>query len=63
LNKFVEGEDYYFSDDGLMILTKEYLLRRRYCCGKKCLNCPYDHINVPKNGDNRLIYNRNRRRK
>ncbi len=62
MNKFVEGEDYYFNDDGLMVLTKRYLLKRGYCCGKKCENCPYDHINVPKNGNDKVIYNRNRRK-
>lgn len=25
-------------------LTKEFLIQRGYCCGHKCINCPY----VPK---------------
>ena len=39
-----EGEDYYF-DDGLMVLTGRYLLRRGYCCEQGCRHCPYgfDH--------------------
>ncbi len=37
---FVEGRDYYF-ENGLMILTAEFLLRRGYCCGNGCRNCPY----------------------
>jgi len=35
-----EGEDYYF-EDGLMVLTARYLLRRGYCCEKGCRHCPY----------------------
>ena len=35
-----EGEDYYF-EDGLMVLTAQYLLRRGYCCEQGCRNCPY----------------------
>ena len=40
-NKLTEGKDYYLNDKGLMVLTKEYLLKRKKCCGKKCINCPY----------------------
>jgi 23S rRNA (cytidine1920-2'-O)/16S rRNA (cytidine1409-2'-O)-methyltransferase len=36
----VEGRDYYF-EDGLMVLTAEYLLDRGYCCGNGCRHCPY----------------------
>ena len=35
-----EGEDFYF-ENGLMVLTASYLLRRGYCCGNGCRNCPY----------------------
>jgi len=38
-----EGEDYYF-EDGLMVLTARYLLRRGYCCEQGCLNCPYGFV-------------------
>ncbi len=37
---FVEGLDFYF-EDGLMVLTRRYLLNRGYCCGNQCRNCPY----------------------
>ena len=45
--KFDEEEDYYFSSDGLVVFTAEYLLQRGYCCGNGCRNCPYDYKNVP----------------
>ena len=38
--EFREGVDYYF-DNGLMVLTAEFLLRRGYCCGRGCRHCPY----------------------
>ena len=38
---FVEGLDFYF-DEGLMVLTRRYLLNRGYCCDNGCRLCPYD---------------------
>jgi hypothetical protein len=37
---FVEGLDFYF-EEGLMVLTRRYLLNRGYCCDNKCRHCPY----------------------
>ncbi len=37
----VEGIDYYFNEDGLMVLTKHYLTKRGYCCESGCTHCPY----------------------
>jgi len=39
-DNFIEGIDYYF-ENGLMVLTANYLLKRGYCCGNGCRNCPY----------------------
>ena len=36
-----EGEDFIYNDQGLMVFTKDYHLKRGYCCESKCLNCPY----------------------
>jgi hypothetical protein len=36
-----EGVDYYFNEQGLLVFTKEYLLKRGYCCKNGCRNCPY----------------------
>jgi hypothetical protein len=38
-----EGEDYYF-EDGLMVLTARYHLRRGYCCEQGCRHCPYGFV-------------------
>ena len=37
---FVEGLDFYF-EDGLMVLTRRYLLNRAFCCDSGCRHCPY----------------------
>jgi hypothetical protein len=36
-----EGEDYYFNEDGFMVFTASYLLKRGYCCENGCRHCPY----------------------
>lgn len=32
--------DYYF-ENGLMVMTAAYHLKRGYCCGSGCRHCPY----------------------
>jgi hypothetical protein len=34
-------DDYYFNEQGLMVLTEAYLLRIGRCCESGCLHCPY----------------------
>lgn len=46
----VEDEDYYF-ENGLMVLTARFLLRRGYCCEQGCRHCPYDKENDPSTDD------------
>jgi hypothetical protein len=45
--KIEEGLDYYFNEEGKMVLTEHYLLNRGYCCGNGCKHCPYQYENVP----------------
>ncbi|MDQ3239056.1 MAG: DUF5522 domain-containing protein [bacterium] len=42
-NEAVEP-DYVIDDNGNYVFTKKYHLRRGYCCGCSCLNCPYDGV-------------------
>jgi hypothetical protein len=42
-----ENIDYYFNNEGLMVLTEKYLLERGHCCGNGCRHCPYNYENVP----------------
>ncbi len=41
--QLVENEDYYL-DQGLMVLTARYHLRRGYCCEQGCRHCPYTEV-------------------
>jgi hypothetical protein len=45
-NRLVKGEDFYYNEQGYIVLTAKYHLERGSCCGNGCLNCPYDHVNV-----------------
>ncbi|RYG20191.1 MAG: hypothetical protein EOO07_05345 [Chitinophagaceae bacterium] len=38
-----EQVDYYFNEDGLMVFTAAYHLKRGYCCKNKCKHCPWDY--------------------
>jgi len=45
-----EGVDYIIEEgSGLMVLTSLFLLKRGYCCGNKCQNCPYEPIHIKGN--------------
>ena len=38
----VSKEDFYMSEDGYIVFTKAYHLKRGYCCQSGCLHCPWD---------------------
>lgn len=42
----IEGEDFYYNEDGYIVLTEKYHLDKGFCCGNGCLHCPYNFINV-----------------
>ncbi len=42
-----EGVDYYF-ENGLMVFTSHFLLKRGYCCGNGCRHCPYNKEDMQK---------------
>lgn len=33
--------DFYLNEDGLMVFTEAYHLKRGYCCKNKCRHCPW----------------------
>jgi hypothetical protein len=41
--ELVEGEDFYI-ENGLYVFTREYLLKRGYCCQSGCRHCPYGFV-------------------
>ncbi len=46
MNRLEEGIDYYLLPDGRLVFTDTFLLKRGFCCGKGCRNCPYGYMNV-----------------
>ena len=37
-------EDFYYDQNGNMVFTERYHLKRGTCCGSDCLHCPFDGI-------------------
>jgi hypothetical protein len=37
----LEPEDFYYNDDGKLVLTEEYHKKRGYCCDNGCKHCPF----------------------
>ena len=37
----LDPEDYYLSEEGFLVFTEKYLLKRGYCCKNGCKHCPY----------------------
>jgi 2-iminoacetate synthase ThiH len=44
----LEAEDYYISEEGFIVYTENYHLKRGYCCKNHCKHCPYGYN--PKTG-------------
>ena len=40
----ITNKDFEYSKDGKKIFTREFLLRRGYCCQSGCTNCPYEEL-------------------
>lgn len=36
-----DDTEYFYFENGLMIFTEKYHLRRGYCCQSGCRHCPY----------------------
>jgi hypothetical protein len=39
----LDSEDYYLSEEGYVIFTEKYHLKRGYCCKSGCKHCPYGY--------------------
>ncbi|MCF6295782.1 MAG: DUF5522 domain-containing protein [Flavobacteriaceae bacterium] len=39
----IEDGDYYLTPEGYRCFTKQYHLKRGYCCESNCRHCPYDY--------------------
>lgn len=47
MNNLVKGEDYYSTEEGYVVFTESYHLKKGYCCGNGCRHCPYEYETVP----------------
>ena len=36
-------DEYYLSEEGYIVFTEKYHLRRGYCCKSGCKHCPYGY--------------------
>jgi hypothetical protein len=52
LNKFkklmkeiipIEEGDFYWTEEGYRVFTKQFHLKRGYCCESGCRHCPYGY--------------------
>jgi hypothetical protein len=42
----VEGEDFYINEEGLIVFTEAYHLKRGECCKSGCKHCPYGYKKI-----------------
>lgn len=59
MKQLIEGVDFYFNEQGLMVLTEKYHLERGYCCGNGCRHCPYQYERVSEPRRSELLAQRN----
>jgi hypothetical protein len=60
MNKpLAEGLDFYYTEQGYIVLTEKYHLEKGFCCGLGCKHCPYDYENVPEPRRSELVNKRN----
>jgi hypothetical protein len=45
--ELTEGIDFYYNEEGYIVLTEKYHLGKGFCCGNGCKHCPYNYENVP----------------
>ena len=50
-----EGIDYYYNEQGLMVFTATYHLKRGYCCKSKCKHCPWKFGKSNKQHSSKLL--------
>ena len=48
MKELIEGIDFYYNKECLVVLTEQYHLEKGFCCSNECLHCPYNYKNVNK---------------
>jgi hypothetical protein len=41
--KELDPEDFYISEEGYIVFTEKYHLKRGHCCKSGCRHCPYGY--------------------
>lgn len=57
MQNLIEGEDYYYNEQGYIVLTEQFHLKKGYCCGNGCKHCPYDYEAVPEPKRSEILAN------
>jgi hypothetical protein len=39
----LEPDDFYYSEEGYIVFTEKYHLKRGHCCKSGCKHCPYGY--------------------
>lgn len=34
--------NFYYNDKGMVVFTETFHINRGFCCGNRCLHCPYE---------------------
>ncbi len=55
MSQLIEGEDFYYNEDGYVVLTEKYHLQKGFCCGNGCRHCPYQYEDVPEPNRSELL--------
>jgi len=58
MKKLIEGTDFYYNEQGFIVLTELYHLQKGFCCGNGCRHCPFDFENVNEPKRSELIHKR-----
>jgi hypothetical protein len=53
--KLIEGVDYYLNEQGYMVFTAAFHLKRGRCCGNGCKHCPFAYEKVPEPRRSQLL--------
>ncbi|WP_317163407.1 DUF5522 domain-containing protein [Sediminibacterium soli] len=59
MSKLIEGIDFYYNEQGFMVLTEKFHLEKGFCCGNGCKHCPYDYEAVPEPRRSELLAAKN----
>lgn len=57
MQNLIEGEDYYYNEQGYIVLTEQFHLKKGYCCGNGCKHCPYGFEAVPEPKRSEILAN------